>query len=167
MNYILNGNMTSKEILDKWATAIVPKEAIFSREGQPQVNQDKIAHYEERGYKGDEVLWIAPKDCIRIEFEDETNKIGQKTKFEKGHLHAHLAGGDTSEENITAICKYCNSFQKDMFSYDPSTGKKIYHLIPLVKNQLYQEKIEVLTYLLNHMKRKDVIDLIKKIKLTE
>jgi len=67
--------MTSKEILDKWATAIVPKEAIWTnKEGQPQVNQDKIAHYEERGYKGDEVLWIAPKDCIRIEFEDKPER---------------------------------------------------------------------------------------------
>ena len=67
--------MTSKEILDKWATAIVPKEAIWTnKEGQPQVNQDKVAHYEERGYKGDEVLWIAPKDCIRIEFEDKPDR---------------------------------------------------------------------------------------------
>ena len=60
-----------KQILDRWATAVVPKEAIFlNKQNQPQVNQNKLAHYEERGYKGDEVLWIAPKDSLRAEFED-------------------------------------------------------------------------------------------------
>lgn len=60
----------SQQILDRWATAVVPKEAIWvNSEGIAQVNQDKIAHYEKRGYRGDEVLWIAPKDCLRLEFE--------------------------------------------------------------------------------------------------
>ena len=63
-------NSLSKAILDKMATAIVPQNAIWIKDGQAQVNQNKIAHYEERKYQGDEVLWIAPKNCIRLEFED-------------------------------------------------------------------------------------------------
>jgi len=60
---------TPKDILDRWATAVVPKEAIYLKQGVAGINQDKTVHYEERGYKGDEVLWIPPKDCIRFEFE--------------------------------------------------------------------------------------------------
>jgi len=60
----------AKRILDKWATAVIPKDAIFVKNGKAGVNQNKTRHYGEHGYKGDEVLWIAPKDCIRIEFED-------------------------------------------------------------------------------------------------
>ncbi len=98
-------------------------------------------------------------------FKGETNKIGQKTKFEKGHMIALTAGGDISEENIMAICKYCNSEQKNIFSYEPKTGKKIYHLIPFMKDQKYQDKLKVLEYLLKHIKEKDarkiVIDYLK------
>ncbi|MBI2557842.1 hypothetical protein HYW20_00825 [Candidatus Woesearchaeota archaeon] len=98
-------------------------------------------------------------------FEGETNKIGQKTKFEKGHLLGHLsAGGDTSKGNITSICKYCNSLQKDIYSYDKNTGKKIYHIIPFIKNQKYNEKKLVLSYLLSHMKSGDIDKELKKYK---
>jgi len=62
-----------KLILDRWATAIVPKDAIYLKDNVAGVNQDKLRHYEEEGYKGDEVLWIAPKDCIRFEFEGKDN----------------------------------------------------------------------------------------------
>jgi len=96
-------------------------------------------------------------------FEGESNKIGQKTKFEKGHLLNHLSGGDVSKENITAICKYCNSEQKNIYSYDLITGKKVYHLIPFLKNRDYKEKIEALKYLLQHMKKEDVKKLISEI----
>jgi hypothetical protein len=67
----------SKQILDRWATIIAPKNSIFIKEdGSCNVNQKKCLNYNERGYKGDEVLWIPPKDCIRLEFEDtvENNK---------------------------------------------------------------------------------------------
>ncbi len=60
----------AKQILDRWATAIVPKEAIYSTKGNAGVNQDKCLHYEKCKFRGDLVLWIAPKNCIRIEFED-------------------------------------------------------------------------------------------------
>jgi len=64
---------TAKDILDRWATAVVPKEAIWMNGEVPQVDQNKTQHYEERGYKGDEVLWIPPKDCVRFEFEEDKN----------------------------------------------------------------------------------------------
>ena len=65
-----------KQILDKWATIVVPKEAIFLRDGEPQVNQKKCDYYDQIGYNKDLVLWIPPPNCIRIEFEDtpEHNK---------------------------------------------------------------------------------------------
>ncbi len=89
-------------------------------------------------------------------FEGESNKIGQTTKFERGHLQGHLSGGSISKENITALCKYCNSEQKDIYSYDKITGKKIFHLIPFLKNRDYQEKKEALRFLMKHLKREDV-----------
>ena len=65
----------AKQILDRWATAVTPKEAIYiDGNNVAGVNQNKMQHYEERGYKGDEVLWIPPKDCIRLEFEGDKNK---------------------------------------------------------------------------------------------
>ena len=119
-----------------------------------------------------ELLSILKKDSKKLRcfwcglFEDETNKIGQKTKFEKGHLIAHLsAGGDASKENITAICKYCNSLQKDIFSYDTNTGKKIYHIIPFLKNQQYKEKMEAIQFLLKHLKKEDIKKEIEKLGL--
>lgn len=60
----------AKDILDRWATAVVPKEAIYVTQDNAGVNQDKCLHYGECGYREDLVLWIPPKDCIRIEFED-------------------------------------------------------------------------------------------------
>lgn len=113
-----------------------------------------------------EILKKAPKKLRCYEcglFEDETNKIGQKTKFEKGHLQTHSSGGDVSEENIVAICKYCNSEQKNVYSYDSGTGKKNYHVVPFLKNRNYAEKIEALNYLVKHMKSEDVLNLVKTI----
>jgi len=96
-------------------------------------------------------------------FEGESNKIGQKTKFEKGHLQTHSSGGNVSGENITAICKYCNSEQKNIFSYDQSTGKKVYHLIPFLKTRDYNDKKEALKYLAQHLKKEDVKKIIKEL----
>jgi P4 family phage/plasmid primase-like protien len=67
----------SKQILDRWATLVVDENGIWvNKEDVSQVNQDKIRNYEEEGYKGTEVLWIAPKDSLVFEFEDtpERNK---------------------------------------------------------------------------------------------
>jgi len=65
----------NKKILDKWASVVVDKEAIWTnKEGVSQVNQNKIRHYEEHGFKGTEVLWVAPKDSLVFEFEDEKSR---------------------------------------------------------------------------------------------
>lgn len=115
-----------------------------------------------------ELLEILRSDTKRLRcyecglFENETNKIGQKTKFQKSHLESHLTGGDTSEENITSICQYCNSEQKNIYNYDKDTGKKIYNTIPFLKTRDYKIKIEALCYLLEHLKREDCIKIIKK-----
>jgi len=107
-----------------------------------------------------EILKREPKllrcfECGR--FEGEMSKIGSKTKFEKGHIQGHLSSdGSSSEENILALCKQCNSDQKDIYSYDKKTGKKIWHIIPFIKNRDYKEKIEVLKFLLGHLKKEDL-----------
>lgn len=64
----------AKQILDKFATGVVPNDAIFMKDGVAQVNQEKIRHYEDGGYSEDLVLWLPPKNFLRIEFEDEPNK---------------------------------------------------------------------------------------------
>ncbi len=114
-----------------------------------------------------ELFVILSKDSTRLRcfecglFEEEINKIGQKTKFEKGHLINHLSGGIIAENNITSICKHCNSKQKDIYSYNLETGKKFFHLIPFLKNKNYNEKIKALKYLLQSMKKKDIEQLQK------
>lgn len=116
-----------------------------------------------------ELLDILKKDTKRLRcfecglFEEETNKIGQKTKFEKGHLQTHSSGGNVSKENITAICKYCNSEQKNVYSYDSITGKKVYDIIPFLKARDYSEKKNALKYLLKHIKKEDVEKILKEI----
>ena len=66
-----------KQILDKYATLVVKKDAIWKDgNGVAQVNQDKSLEYANTTYSEDIVLWVAPKDCLRIEFESkDTNKI--------------------------------------------------------------------------------------------
>lgn len=98
-------------------------------------------------------------------FEGESNKIGQKTKFELGHLQTHSSGGNVSKENIVAICKYCNSEQKNIFDIDPITGKKVYHIVPFLKTRNYSEKIIALRYLCGHLKKEDVLRIVKEIML--
>ena len=116
-----------------------------------------------------ELLEILKKEPKRLRcyecglFEEELNKIGQKTKFEKGHLETHSSGGNVSSENITSICKYCNSEQKNIYSYDPITGKKIYHIIPFLKTRNYPEKQIALKYLARHLKKSDVEKILKEL----
>lgn len=60
----------AKAILDRWATLVLTKDATFiDSGGEPRPNQDKIKHYQDIGYSEDIVLWIPPKDCLRMEFE--------------------------------------------------------------------------------------------------
>ncbi len=61
----------SKAILDKWATLVVPKDAVFlDDKGDARVNQEKTFNYTSDKYSEDIVLWTAPLNSIRVEFED-------------------------------------------------------------------------------------------------
>lgn len=64
----------AKQILDKYATFIIRKNAIYVKDGVAGVDQNKGEDYTPDKYKGDEVLWIPPPDCIRVEFEDEPDR---------------------------------------------------------------------------------------------
>lgn len=64
-------NNNPKLILDKWATYILRKNAIWEKNGVSIVNQNKGEDYQPDRYAEDIVLWIPPKNCIRLEFEHE------------------------------------------------------------------------------------------------
>jgi hypothetical protein len=64
-------NDRPKEILDRWATYIIRKKAIWEKNGVSQIDQNKGEDYTPDKYDSDIVLWIPPKDCIRLEFEHE------------------------------------------------------------------------------------------------
>ena len=72
-----NKKHSAKDILDRWATVVVPKEAVYTDwRMNAGIDRKKEIHYDKEGYKKDYVLWIAPKDCLRIEFEDtEENNL--------------------------------------------------------------------------------------------
>jgi hypothetical protein len=60
----------AKSVLDKWATIVLKKEAVYiDSNGEARPNQERNQHYEDTGYSEDIVLWIPPKDCLRLEFE--------------------------------------------------------------------------------------------------
>jgi len=65
---------TPKDILDRYRPMIVFSDAVFEKNGVSQVNSSKKYRYNPEKYNGREVLMIAPKDCIRLEFEDEPAK---------------------------------------------------------------------------------------------
>jgi len=59
----------AKEILDKWATVILRKAAIHEHDGVSIPDGKRAEDYKPENYNTDIVLWIPPKDCIRLEFE--------------------------------------------------------------------------------------------------
>lgn len=61
----------AKTILDKWATAILRKSAIHDTNGVSIPDGKQTEDYKPEHYDNDIVLWIPPKDCIRLEFEGE------------------------------------------------------------------------------------------------
>jgi P4 family phage/plasmid primase-like protien len=68
-------SLAPKQILDKWASNVVPISAIWiNKEGVAQIDATKSYNYNDVGYKGNEVLWKPPKNCIRLEFEDTPEK---------------------------------------------------------------------------------------------
>lgn len=66
----------AKAILDRWATVVCKKNAVFIQDGKPQINQKLAEYYKPEKYSEDICVWIPPKNCIRLEFEDtpENNK---------------------------------------------------------------------------------------------
>lgn len=67
---MLTINHTPKDILDRWATKIVRKKDCFiNNKGSSEAN-DKGESYDPQNYSDDIVLWVAPPDCLRLEFED-------------------------------------------------------------------------------------------------
>ena len=69
---------TAKDILDKYATTVIRKDAIYKKEGRAGVDRNKDEIYEPDKYAGDIVLWIPPKNWIRIEFECEDPKQSER-----------------------------------------------------------------------------------------
>lgn len=61
----------AKEILDKWATVVLRKAAIHEENEISIPNGKQAEDYKPENYNPDVVLWIPPKDCIRLEFEGE------------------------------------------------------------------------------------------------
>jgi len=61
----------AKKILDKYATMILRKSAVYEKDGVSVVNSAKNENYNPEKYNEDIVLWIPPKDCIRLEFEND------------------------------------------------------------------------------------------------
>lgn len=59
----------AKQILDKYATAVIKKDAIYVKDGESGVDRNKETDYTPETYTGDEVLWIPPLNWIRLEFE--------------------------------------------------------------------------------------------------
>lgn len=64
-------DISAKKILDKWATQILRKKAIREKNKVSMPNQDFAEDYLPEKYDLDIVLWIPPKDCIRLEFEND------------------------------------------------------------------------------------------------
>ena len=64
----------AKDILDKWATHILRSKAIGEKNGVSIPNQDFAEDYNPETYNKDIVLWIPPKNCIRLEFEHDDYK---------------------------------------------------------------------------------------------
>jgi DNA-binding PadR family transcriptional regulator len=61
----------AKDILDKWATVVLRNSAIHEQDGVSIPDGKQAEDYKPENYNNDIVLWIPPKDCIRLEFEGE------------------------------------------------------------------------------------------------
>ena len=65
---------TPKDILDQHATTVIRKNRVFEKDGSAQVNSSSPDNYKPETYTDDIVLWHAPKNWIRLEFEDTPEK---------------------------------------------------------------------------------------------
>jgi len=130
----------AKPILDRWATAVVPKEAIFLKQGQPQVNQLKCRHYEDGGYSDDLVLWIAPKDCIRIEFE--ADKSGSHRMILETESAAKSLGFDYCITSHKGKSDYFNMFNIKGIPLGEDNQSAKLLLIDLMLPQKYKDYLD-------------------------
>ena len=64
----------AKEILDRWATVILRKTAIHEQNGESVPDGLFSEDYNPGNYAPDIVLWVPPKDCIRLEFEGRSEQ---------------------------------------------------------------------------------------------
>jgi len=125
-------------------------------------NERRIANVDLNKEDWSELLKILKENPKRLRckicglFEGETNCIGQKTKFQKGHFQSHLSGGNVSKANIFSICQYCNTDESNIYDIDPITGKKIWNFIPAINKRDYKTKIEIYGFLKKHLKKKDL-----------
>lgn len=110
-----------------------------------------------------ETLGILNKNILQLRcvfcgrFENETNRIGQKTKFQKGHLTSHLSGGDVSEKNIIEICQYCNTFLSDYFDIELENFKLSVNPFKAVEKSSKKIRTEVLEQLITKNFKKEEI----------
>jgi hypothetical protein len=121
-----------------------------------------------------ETVEILKKNILQLRcifcgrFENETNRIGQKTKFQKGHLTSHLSGGDVSKKNIIEICQYCNTFLSNYFDIELEGFKLSVNPFKAVEKSSRKIKIDILKQLItknfesNEIK-KILDDILKKI----
>ena len=166
LGYPFITNETDKNIKDGHCIVHYPFPTLPRNERRnPNTNLDKE--------DWSELLGILGKDAKRLRcfecglFEDEKNKVGQLTKFQKSHLESFLTSnsGDASKDNIVAICQHCNGQQKNKFNYNKDTGKKIYNYVEFIKPINKDEKLKVLNFLISTLETKDVIKIIKENKI--
>jgi hypothetical protein len=162
LGYPFITNETDKNIKDGHCIVHFPFPTLPRNERRnPNMNLDKD--------DWSELLEILKKETKKLRcyecglFEEEKNKVGQYTKFQKSHLESFLTAnsGDASKENIVAICQYCNSKQKNIFNYDKNTGKKIYNCVEFMKVRDNNTKLEVLAFLVRTLKKSEVLKIVE------
>ena len=125
---------TPKDILDKYATTIIRKNAIWTNDkGEPQVDQNKAERYNPATYRDDIVLWIPPLNWLRLEFDvPDSRKIIEKIESNLKVLETDYCitdhGGQSpylniifkdiplNEDNKIAKELYCHTIM-DTYSY--------------------------------------------------
>jgi len=108
---------------------------------------------------------VMPVRCFECGyFEGEINKFGKRTRIEEGHAKSFTRGGTGEKKNFVPLCTQCNKEQFDFYDYAPD-GKKIYFPLNVVKKANTRTKTEILAYLLNNLRKDDLMKILKKEKI--